>query len=379
MRINKIISLFMCVMTVLSCCAASSNAQQLNIELSNVKAALLIDADSKRVIVDKAAGESIDYAGLTRLAPLLLVCMAFDDGRIAEDTQITVSKAASHISGQTAFISENEVIAAGELLKASVILLAGDAIYALIQKAYGSDQIALDEMNKYCTLQYSEVMGGAMLLTADFIADISLKLTESPSFLKYSSTYMDELPHANAQTTELVNPNRLVRHYSGCFGLATGSNGAKDYAGAFIVKRGTTTLLAIIGGAGGSDVRFETAQTMLDSGFAAFRTVSLNEQGAPMGFVSVSGGTETSVMAITASQVTALMPVTDTALSTETEMQKNVAAPVAMGQTLGKMILKNSNGEIVGEVLLVAAYSIDKASFGDYFMKILLSWLKADD
>ncbi len=368
------LSIFVCIAFALTN-PITCLSEGIDADVSGVKTALLMDADSGKIVLEKSSTEPHEFAGLVRLAPLLLVCTAFDEGRLMDETSVTVSGKAAQIKGQTAFVSENEVIAAGELIKAAVILLAGDAIYALIQTAYGSDANALEALSAICPVQYSDIMGQGMLLTAVQVSELALRLVQSPTYLKYSSTYMDTVRHANAPETELVNPNRLVRHYSGCFGLATGSVGSNEYAGAFIVNRGTTTLLAIVGGAATSDARFATASAMLDTGFAMYRSAEISKAGEVMGFVAVNGGVQLNVMAVTASRASALLPVTDTRLESEIKLMEEIEAPVMEGQELGVLLLKNSKGEVLGEISIVAAYEVERAVFDDYFYRILEQWL----
>ena len=349
-------------------------------DLSRASAALLYNTDTGSVIIEKNASEKVEVAGLKRLPALLTVCRAFDKGLISGDTVVTVTSEAASIKGATAFLAPNENISAELLLKAAVMLTAGDAVCSLLRSLYPSEATALMEVNK--TLSEinagkleSDSMGSSDKLSLYDLSRICSALKDSEAFLKYSSVYHDSLEHEKASATELTNPNRLVRFYSGCFGLATGSVGAGQYAGAFIARRGTTTFLAITAGMPDSASRFKLASDMLDYGFSSFRTVTIGSVGDMVGSISVVGGTDKTVDAVTSGTVTALMPVSDTKLVTETLLPDLITAPIKEGDAVGTLILKNSNDEKVGEVTLVAKRSVDKASFKDYFMRILTVWL----
>ena len=345
-------------------------------DLSKAASALLMDADSGRIILEKNADEKVEAAGLKRLPALLMVCDAFDSGTIKGDAEVTVPEKAAGIKGPTAFLSVNERIKAELLLKASVMLTAGDSILSLLNAVFPSESAALESIRKRTGLELSDSMGNGELFTAMEIASVALELAESEAFRKYSSVYTDSLEHENAGTTELTNPNRLVRFYSGCFGLATGSVGASEYSGAFIARRGTTTFLAVLTGMQSSKERFELAAEMLDYGFSSYRTVNICDAGTALGTVEVIGGTENTVEAITGESVSALTPVGSSKVITEAVLPDEITAPVKEGETIGSMLIKGADGEAIKEVPLYAKNSVDKAKYAYYFKAILTCWLR---
>lgn len=350
------------------------------LELSGVACALLMDTATGKVIYEKAADEQKEFAGLVRLPALLLICRAFDDGMIFDNTVVTVSAGASKIKGTTAFLAANERINADSLLKAAVMLNAGDAVCALLQALYPSEAAGTEAVNALLSSlgikkELPSAMGAGAEFSANEIAAVSIELIKSPSFLKYSSLYTDVLRHEAAADTELTNPNRLVRHYSGCFGLATGSVGSSMYCGAFAARRGGTEFIAVVGGASGSDARFTAARELLDYGFSAYRTVELMGEGEAVAVLPVTGGTLREVSVVTGASASVLAPVNDAKVTSESELPEFVEAPVAEGDTLGELIVYNSGGAVISRVPLVAAHTVERAEFGDYFMLMLRRWL----
>ena len=136
----------------------------------------------------------------------------------------------------------------------------------------------------------------------------------------------------SGQVTELVNPNRLVRFYSGCFGAATGSVGQTEYAGAFIAKRAGTTFCAVITGMPDSKSRFALASSMLDSGFAAYRAAAIERAKAML--VPVTGGVKGQVEAEVEGGAYILLPAGDLKITSEAELPGFVEAPVEKGACL---------------------------------------------
>ena len=350
-------------------------------ELSRASSALLIDSDSGTTILEKDSEKETEAAGLKRLPALLTVCRAFDNGAISEDDIVNVSDEAAKIKGPTAFISENERIDAGQLLKAAVMLTAGDAICALLRHIYSSESMASDAVNR--TLNEiglkklsGDSMGNGTLFSARDIASISSALSLSGSFLKYSSVYLDTLYHEKAKPTELNNPNRLVRFYTGCFGTATGSVGSTEYAGSFTARRGSTCYICVILGAPDSGTRFKLAQEMLDYGFSMFRTVKIEDKLNEIGTIKVNGGKEKEAYLIPDFSGSILMPIGETRITTEALLPDVIEAPIEEGTPVGTLRVINSKGEIIAEVQIKIKNTVERAVFGDYFRKLIRSFLK---
>lgn len=374
---KKFTAIFLAVLTALMITARAFASAPDNIDKAS--SAILIDADSGSIIYAKNHEKRVEVAGLKRLPALLLICEAFDRGDIAGDTVVTVSYEASRVKGATAFLSPNENIKAEYLLKASVMITAGDAISALMSSVYPSEAAGKEALaNRLSALGIERQEGDeSEQYSALEIAKVCSELVKSESFLKYSSIYTDSIPHENAKDTGLTNPNRLVRFYSGCFGLATGSVGASEYAGAFIARRGSTTFLAVIAGMSDSASRFELAQSMLDSGFSSFRTTEVLDESETLATVPVKGGRLDSVEVSAKGGVTVLLPVGEAKIGTEFVLPEYVEAPVKEGDELGSLIVKNSLGETVASFPLTAKNAVETARFSDFIMELIASWLRS--
>ena len=351
----------------------------LDIDAGKASAALLINVETGRVLFEKDPNLSVEAAGLRRLPALLTVCAAFDEGLLSEESTVTVADEAARIRGTTAFLSSNERIEAGSLLKAAVMLTAGDAVFALLCAAYHSEAGALEAVNERLSLlgitPVENSMGEGRLFTLTELASICMELVKSEAYLKYSSLYTDTLTHENAKPTELTNPNRLVRHYSGCFGLATGSVGASQYSAAVIAKRGSATFLALAAGLPDSASRFALITDMLDTGFASYRVVSIGSRGESFGTVNVAGGAIGSIDAVLSDEAMILLPVNDTKIIREPSLPEEVEAPLEEGAEIGRLIVKNSSDDVLAEIPLTASGAVKRASFADEFLKLARDWI----
>ncbi|MBO6062240.1 MAG: D-alanyl-D-alanine carboxypeptidase [Clostridia bacterium] len=348
-------------------------------DMGEASAALLINIETGLEVLGKNIETPVEAAGLRRLPALLTVCLAFDAEKLSEETPITVSRAAADEKGMTAFLSPNEVLPAGALLKAAVMLTAGDAIRALLEGFSGGDPLAAVN-GVLSRLGAAPLEGDALGAGRDFtvgeIAKVCTELAKSPAWLKYSSIYTDTLTHGNGSVTELTNPNKLVRVYSGCYGLATGSVGSSQYGGAFIAKRGQTTFLAVVTGLSTSEKRFELARGMLDRGFASYRAAELTGEEYEAGTVAVKSGVKRELEVEPEGGAWVLLPAGDGRISGEAELPEAVEAPIEKGDPIGLLTIKNAAGETLRELKLLAAESIEKAGFADLFRRLASLWLR---
>ena len=247
---------------------------------ANVPAWCLSLPGREEPLLDKKGGEAMAVAGLRKLPAVLTLCRAFDSGLIAESTGMQVSPHAASIPGPTAFLESGERIDAGSLLMAAVMISAGDAIVTLGENAFGSEsvflnniQVTLKELGVERTL--TDCLGSGTAFSARDLCVLGTAAVKSEHFCRWSAQYMEHIVHAGGRETELVNANRMIRSYSGCFGLMTGSQKEEGYTGVFAVKRQEVVYVAAIIGAKSSEERFAAAGALFDYAFATFQPVRL--------------------------------------------------------------------------------------------------------
>ena len=201
-----------------------------NLPLS-AKSAILIEAKSGTVLYSKNAHEALPPASVTKVMTLLLVSEAIADGSIALEDVVTVSQNAASMGGSQIFIKEGEEFTVEELLKSAVIASANDAAVALAELVAGSESAFVTMMNeraselgmKNTSFENATGLDDSVtkhLTSAYDIALMSRELIKHPIILKYSNVWQDSIRNGEFV---LTNTNRLVRYYSGCTGLKTGS------------------------------------------------------------------------------------------------------------------------------------------------------------
>lgn len=352
------------------------------IDTGKVRTAVVGEAGSGKVVFEFQSDEKMPLAGLSKLPALLAVSEAFDEGTIAEDSILTVNAKAASIRGTTAFLCEGETASAADLMMAAVMINAGDAVHTLAVGAFGSERVAVDKINSRLrqleiNAEIEDVCAEGLKLSADDLMKIGVELAKSKAYRKYSTLYYEKFEHSTgAAATELANPNKLVRQYSGCFGIATGSSNEAGYCGVFAAERGGTEFVAVVLGAANSADRFTSGIELLDYGFAAFRSVRIIKKGDSVTSVAVIGGTCRDLKLVAGADIVLLLPVNKAKYNQSIETPASVEAPIAEGDTIGRVIYSDTDGTVLAEAVLVAERGVERLSFVDSIKDILRHWLR---
>ena len=311
----------------------------------NCRAAVLIEPESGRVLYEKSPDEKMPIASITKLMTLLLTFEAIHGGKLTLDTLVPVSEHACHMGGSQIWLEPGEQFTLDEMLRAICVSSANDAAVAVAELVGGSESAFVEQMNARAAelgmtnTTFRNACGldtEGHLSTARDVAVLSCYILNTcPELLHYTGIWTDSL--RNGQT-QLVNTNKLLKHYSGITGLKTGTtSGAGVCISASAVRDGLILIAVILGSPSSAD-RFNAATTLLDYGFAHYAAVPLPELPDRPLELAVKGSAEQSVpLDYSALPKTVLMEKGAAAeLRTELTLPETLEAPVEQGQTVGK-------------------------------------------
>lgn len=354
--------------------------QAMPADLAGAKAAVLVEQAGGQAVAAYKAEERMEVGGLTRLAALLAVCEGMDQGLLQPSASVTVSEAAAKIKGPTAFLSAYEVIDAASLLKAAVMITAGDAIYALAEGTYGSATACLQRMQGRLSelgiqAAYTDLMGNDVRLNANDLVALGRALMKSPAFTTYSSLFFDGITHADGRATELASSNRLLKTSVGCAGVATGSSPGAGYCGVFSVTRGGAAWICAIIGAPNASGRTAAAGGLIDYGFAAYevKTLAKAEQ-VLVESIPVRGASRSTVALVAAEDAVLLLP-KGTGHQAQWELPESLSAPLSSAEAVGKVRYVDDGGAELCSVELLPAEDIHQARVADYAALVLVGWV----
>ncbi len=341
----------------------------------DARSAVLMEAETGTVLYAKNPDEALPPASVTKIMTLLLVMEAVDEGRMAMTDTIRASEYAASMGGSQIYLEPGEEMTVEDLIKSTVVASANDAAVALAETVSGTESAFVARMNERAAelgmehTHFENVTGldddtQNHVTSALDIARMSRALLTHETILRYSTIWMDSV---RGGAFGLTNTNRLVRFYRGITGLKTGSTSKAKFCISATARRDGMHLIAVIMGAPSRDVRNEMAKRLLDWGFAGYSL--FRSPAGTAGEVAVPGGAAP-VCPTQYGAFTALLKKGQAQnVRREIELAASVPAPVAAGQTLGRVVYKLGD-EVIGTCGITAAADVEKIGFWTLFSRM---------
>ena len=138
-------AVFLAILLVVLSCPA---AQALSGEDIASPSALLMDANTGKILFEKNPHEQRPCASITKVMTLLLVMEALDAGKIHMEDVVTSSAHAASMGGSDIWLEEGEQMTVDEMIKATVVASANDAAVALAEHICGTEDDVVRAMNE---------------------------------------------------------------------------------------------------------------------------------------------------------------------------------------------------------------------------------------
>ncbi|MBQ8140355.1 MAG: D-alanyl-D-alanine carboxypeptidase [Clostridia bacterium] len=381
MKIKKITAVILIICIAVSAFSFSAGAEESEsadapqFEL-DCRSAILMEASTGKVLYEMNADESLPPASVTKVMTLLLVMEAIDSGKITLDDMVTASAHACSMGGSQIYLEEGEQMSVEDMLKSVVIASANDAAVALAEYVAGTEEAFVEAMNKKAAelgltgTNFENTNGlddtvANHVSTARDIAVMSRELIKHEKITEYSSIWMDTI---RGGEFGLTNTNRLVRFYKGATGLKTGSTAKAKFCVTATAERGGVSLICVIMAAPTRDIRNAAAVSLLDYGFANYGVYK--NEAKTLDPIKVVGGvrSECSVSYPEFSYVASKSDISR--ITFEVELDESAAAPVKVGDKVGRVVYKLGEEEI-GSSDITSDETVDKIDFWGVFWRIL--------
>ncbi|WP_101698018.1 D-alanyl-D-alanine carboxypeptidase family protein [Clostridium minihomine] len=334
-------------------------------------AAVLVEAQTGKVLYEKNPHEQRPAASITKVMTLLLVMEAIDSGKIALTDTVSASAHAASMGGSDIWLQQGETMSVKDLIKATVIMSANDAAVALAEHVAGTEDDFLRMMNEKAkelgmndtTFKNCNGLDEDGHLTSAYdVALMSAALLRHEEITEYTLTWID---HVRDGKTQLVNTNKLIRSYKGITGLKTGTTSKAGSCISASAKRGEVSLIAVILGSSTTDDRFASAAKLLDYGFANW---SMAAPETPiLELVPVKNGMKSSVEPETLANPSILVPKgKESEVASQVVLSESLEAPVEKGQVIGKITYKLGE-ETLLESNIQAKEAVEKITFFSVF------------
>ena len=196
-------------------------------------------------------------------------------------------------------------------------------------------------------------------------------LLNHPQITEYSTIWIDSLRDGKSG---LSNTNKLVKNYTGCTGLKTGSTSLALFNLSASATRDDLSLIAVIMKAPTSAIRFSNASSLLDYGFSNYSYKSFGTQGEVVKSIAVTKGVSQEINAVYETSPSFLVKKgEESGITYELNLNDSVQAPITQGQQLGT-IKYYLNGSEFETVSLVAENSVEKIGLLNMTKSILNNW-----
>lgn len=314
---------------------------------------------------------------------LTLVFDAVSAGKLALSDTVTVSENAAGMGGSQVFLDKGCEYNVEQLIKSIIVCSANDSCVALSETVAGGEEAFVAQMNK----KASE-LGCANTLFANCtglpretqyscakdVAVMFSNLIKNENYFKYSNIWLEDFTHPDNRTTSMTNTNKLIRKYSFCDGGKTGFTNEAGFCLASTAKKNSMRLVSVVLGAASSDERFNSTVNMFEYGFANYKNkivldkdITLNDE------FFVRGGKKDTFTVRPERNSYVFSAIDKTPEISYYMVSYDVKAPVAESSIVGYIEVYKDN-ILIDTVNVVAAESVEKASFGDYLKQNAERW-----
>lgn len=319
---------------------------------TSATAAILVDADSGRVLYEQNADQKMRIASTTKL---LTALVAIEQGNLTDT--VTVSREAACTEGSAMYLKEGETLTLETLLYGLLLCSGNDAAVAIAQHVGGSTERFVKQMNEKARALAMDASSFANpnglddekhYSTARDMAKLARAAMENTTLMRIASTKTITI---GGRT--MHNHNKLLSWVDGCLGLKTGYTKAAGRTLVSCVERGGQRLI-VVTLQDGND--WADHQALYEYGFSAYPNQVCAVRGKRLAEAPVVGGVSTGVSLIAGQGF--CWPVADgESLTTEICLDGPLTAPVSAGTTVGAAVFR-LDGTEVGRVSLIVCQSV---------------------
>ncbi|MGN0765468.1 MAG: D-alanyl-D-alanine carboxypeptidase family protein [Christensenellales bacterium] len=374
------------VLTVGSTLCLPANLQEASVDESVDSKSFskyMTDFDTGIELYSYKPDEKHEIASMVKIMTALLTLEEIDKGNLTLEEKVTISANSSAMGGSQMFLETGDSYVVSDLLKGIIVVSANDASVAMAERIAGSHEAFVDMMNArakelgmnntlFCSAtglpsereQYS---------TARDVNIMTRELMKHDKYYDYASIYLENFTHPDGRITQLVNTNKLIRHYQGCIGGKTGYTAKAGFCLSACAQRNGLKVVATVIGCNDSKTRFNQVSRLFDYGFGAYKSqvVYIRDQDMP------------EQLTVKASPVKciAVRPERDVAVlckggeklgSVSVNLPTYVKAPIKKGDVVGSVTITTQGNEQT--INLLAGQDADKASLFDYIKDLASQW-----
>lgn len=351
-------------------------------DCSSAKAAVLTEVGTGQVLYEYNADLRLPIASVTKIMTLLIAAEEIAAGNLSFEEIAVCSEHAASMDGSVIWLRPGEEMAVGDLAKSVVMASSNDACVMLAEHIEGSEEDFVARMNETAKrlgmngTNFENCVGFDSenhYSTARDVAVMSAELRKYGYFDEFLLTRLDSVRTGTKTETQLLNTNKLITRFNGITGLKTGTTDGAGCCLSATAKRGEMELAAVVLGCAEDEARFDTAESLLDYGFAEFEMFYIHPDPSELLEVAVEGGVKRTVDTRFSGTAAAVLPKGNGSLvEYHYSRSTSVAAPVEQGQLLG-FVTVTCGDTVIGTSKIIAAEKVERLDFGRCVSELLES------
>jgi len=262
--------------------------------------AILIDADSGAVLLQRNADELVPPASLSKLMLLIMVFMGLRSGELKMDAEFLMSLNAWRTGGapsrtSSMFVPLGKTAKVEELLQGIIVQSGNDAAISVAENMKGSEPLfaeAMTEEARRLGLKKSVFKNATGLYHPEHLMTVrEIAMLARHIIREYPEYYpMFAQKEFFYRTHKFYNRNPLLGVVAGVDGLKTGFVKESGYGLVASAKQDNRRLIIAISGAQTAEERKDDGRRLLEWGFKNYSEAKLFEAGETVGFARIWGG-----------------------------------------------------------------------------------------
>ncbi len=365
----KIVSLFITLLALLWSASGWAAAKPIpNPPALNATSYILVDFESGRVLAEKNPDDHIEPASITKLMTAYLVDKAIADGDITLEDMVTISEKAWRMKGSKMFVEVGKQVSVEKLMKGLIIQSGNDASVALAEHVAGSESAFAGYMNHQAQLlgmsntNFVNATGWPNKDHYSSARDIATLTQAVIREFPESYRYYKEREYTFNKIRQF-NRNRLLWRDESVDGVKTGHTEAAGFCLVASARRDEMRLISVVLGTESDKTRTQSSQSLLNYGFRFFETHQLYRAEEILKSARVWYGDQEQVNMGVGKEIHITIPrgrYRD--LDATMEIDREISAPIARGQQLGRVSIKLDDELILSEDI-VAMQAVAAGSF----------------
>lgn len=332
---------------------------------TKAREAILIDATTGAVLLDKDSEVSMPPASMSKIMTVLLVFEALKDGRLSLDDKLVVSEKAWRMGGSKMFVEVGEEVPVEDLIRGVIVQSGNDACVVLAEALAGSEESFAEAMTKKAReigmtdSHFANATGWPHpdhRMTARDLATLALytikNFPEFYGFYSETSFVWNKIKQGNR--------NPLLYRNMGADGLKTGHTEEAGYGLTGSAVRDGRRLVVVVNGLESIKQRAEESNRLLSWGFREFENYALLTAGETVEEGDVwQGNSETVPLVLAEDLVVTLPRKSRDDMRVSVKYEGPIPAPIVQGQEVA-MLVVSAPGMADFKVPLLAGETVER-------------------